>query len=1237
MFTSNRDQKYSSINFNQIKLMSSKYQIYFENEAAEKIFNNLLMHPCRICKNNPPDHHPDPAAFQRSIEFKSLKDLDAHLRREHELFLCDLCVENLKVFSNERKYYTRKDLVRHKRTGDPEDTSHRGHPLCKFCDVRFMDDEDLHRHLRKDHYYCHFCDPLGLNQFYDSYHNLRDHYSREHFLCEEGTCREERFTSVFRSEIDLQAHRASSHCNTRMEAKEARILSIDFSLKPRSSGLPGSVPQISAAIHHQSGFQHPYQQSQLQQQQQYRRPNAPAGLARGAIGGTGGAEYEYEHEAFPAAPQELPKPEDFPSLALGSDANADAVTTDAARIGSKKDAVSSGSGAGKGAAAAAASGSYGDLAEKFKDSSQKVSGKVAKSRKGFQEGPSFSSRIGGGAGAVMARTDDDFPALSCASLPCPVGSSISSYQKRELRNAYATLSSVAAAVTSSVPKVVSKVATATCLPSSSSNSASLMTSCTPGGGSKSLSTQSLISSAPSLSSAQEFPSLPFTESAAAAAAANRKQQTGKQSKKRNQQQQQQLNTNSINRPVAGIRNPGFAGSSESFAALTKGTKLTAGTSSSSGAAGGKAAEASKKNQPAGKSDKVKGSAQNSMPSLSSFEAGADVTASGTMGISRLKSSLGSTGGSGGPTKSELEQISKSLLKNEQEFPGLDPASGSGSSGNVPGNKAGNKKTGKQKKQQQSGPESASHASTDRIVVSSNIIRKVNPGSGSGVAMMAEKLNQQQLQQHQHQQQQRKGAPPPPPHLSDSGNSFASGSSSKNKKRETGEGQHRQEDLSLSSVAQVILTGGKKNKKPHQQQEGEESAGGADKGGNGEEGGGRKGKRKDEEAGATHIGSTGGSLQSNSSAPASVATSSSIKSGKKKSPETIMMMTTTATSPPSHCVATAAGNPLLDEGRNHAAAPAVSVRGSQSGSDVGCSRTRNIGSEGRRREGEDENGNPNGEDVGSERRSASSYPSSTSMTTKSILQQNVKFSPSSPSPSSSSAAPFPSNSAGRDSKEVRQGSDRSVTGSRGTGGSGSGAAGSLIGINNMNYNGDSGNNANHVLTSDQNSSDSGSKVSAAASHTESFLPPVNFEQRNLSLVSEVSDILRDHAKFSAFKRISNEFRRGETKADEYYKKCIELFGRTNFNKIFGQLITLLPNVRKQNELLSAHEKSLKVNKGAVTSSRNQNRQNSSAPGVWIINETRTTYDQGILVCPVCQQVLAIRDGAEHMSCHSNAYS
>ena len=70
------------------------------------------------------------------------------------------------LFSSERKHYNRHDLALHRRQGDKDDSSYKGHPLCQFCDERYMDNDELYRHLRKEHFFCHFCDPEGSREFY---------------------------------------------------------------------------------------------------------------------------------------------------------------------------------------------------------------------------------------------------------------------------------------------------------------------------------------------------------------------------------------------------------------------------------------------------------------------------------------------------------------------------------------------------------------------------------------------------------------------------------------------------------------------------------------------------------------------------------------------------------------------------------------------------------------------------------------------------------------------------------------------------------------------------------------------------------------------------------------------------------------------------------------------------------------------------------------------------------------
>ena len=206
--------------------------IYFADLAIIKDYRRILEHRCPVCPNRPPD---------RTFDLTK-----AHLRKDHTLFYCDICLEHNRTFTSECKVYNRKDLATHKRIGDPDDKSHRGHPLCEYCDVRFLDEDKLFHHLRTTHFYCHLCDNGETNEFYGSYPDLRLHFKEEHFLCEEGDCINEEFTSVFGTEIDYKAHVASVHRENRskQQQKKDRQLNLGFQYArrepPPSRGRGGS-------------------------------------------------------------------------------------------------------------------------------------------------------------------------------------------------------------------------------------------------------------------------------------------------------------------------------------------------------------------------------------------------------------------------------------------------------------------------------------------------------------------------------------------------------------------------------------------------------------------------------------------------------------------------------------------------------------------------------------------------------------------------------------------------------------------------------------------------------------------------------------------------------------------------------------------------------------------------------------------------------------------------------------
>ncbi|KAL5287741.1 ZNF598 family protein [Megaselia abdita] len=130
---------------------NKQYKIAFMTNQIQQAYFDLLSNACPKC-----DTHP-------FTKFEHLRD---HVRREHEHFYCDLCVSNLKIFTFERRCYNRQQLAIHRRVGDDDNKSHRGHPLCEYCDVRYLDRDELFRHLRREHFFCHFCDSDGTNQFY---------------------------------------------------------------------------------------------------------------------------------------------------------------------------------------------------------------------------------------------------------------------------------------------------------------------------------------------------------------------------------------------------------------------------------------------------------------------------------------------------------------------------------------------------------------------------------------------------------------------------------------------------------------------------------------------------------------------------------------------------------------------------------------------------------------------------------------------------------------------------------------------------------------------------------------------------------------------------------------------------------------------------------------------------------------------------------------------------------------
>lgn len=182
--------------------------------------------------------------------FPDIFGLRNHLNYKHKLRLCDLCLAHNKLFPFEYSYYNSEALDEHMKKGEPN-TSHRGHPKCRLCYQTFFNNDELIRHMSREHFYCHFCGGQESNMrlYFLDYISLRAHFKDSHFLCERGNCRHEQFTSAFDSQIDYQMHMVQVHGNpssnlSRGEARQQRTITLDSApLRTRANSPNRSLRQ----------------------------------------------------------------------------------------------------------------------------------------------------------------------------------------------------------------------------------------------------------------------------------------------------------------------------------------------------------------------------------------------------------------------------------------------------------------------------------------------------------------------------------------------------------------------------------------------------------------------------------------------------------------------------------------------------------------------------------------------------------------------------------------------------------------------------------------------------------------------------------------------------------------------------------------------------------------------------------------------------------------------------------
>ena len=211
IFTSSSTKPYSSFTPSDTPFTDRKLPISFETKEALEETVLLLRFNC-----------PDPNC---EVACTGWKDYKAHVRREHNRLVCQLCITNKKIFAHEHTLHTEQSLAAHEKEE---------HRLCEYDRLLFYSDEELFSHMRDRHEQCHICKARGGEEerwkYYRDYDMLEKHFRRDHWLCENKDCLADRFV-VFGDEVDFKAHKVEKHANelSTRERREAVRIEANFS------------------------------------------------------------------------------------------------------------------------------------------------------------------------------------------------------------------------------------------------------------------------------------------------------------------------------------------------------------------------------------------------------------------------------------------------------------------------------------------------------------------------------------------------------------------------------------------------------------------------------------------------------------------------------------------------------------------------------------------------------------------------------------------------------------------------------------------------------------------------------------------------------------------------------------------------------------------------------------------------------------------------------------------------
>ena len=294
-------------------------------------------------------------------QFATLEELKAHLHEAHQLYYCDICLAERKVFLEEQVLMRASELALHMTQWDggisaslqkmldeqeQRDTAHgrgkgkgaagaggagggteeskrallkwrpmlrtmaTGHPLCRFCNTRFYGGDQLYDHLIHAHILCPICEKRGDPwQFFRDMKELVAHYDRKHYLCHYPGC-----LMGFPTSLDLKIHQGTEHgVNVATSGTHGGklVLETHFTVRRAARNGEGIVDDDE---YHFGTLMDPEQYREAQHQQRLRaaqaRAHSPASQALAnmrALAPPPTTDFFAQHQSPSPSPQPLPQ------------------------------------------------------------------------------------------------------------------------------------------------------------------------------------------------------------------------------------------------------------------------------------------------------------------------------------------------------------------------------------------------------------------------------------------------------------------------------------------------------------------------------------------------------------------------------------------------------------------------------------------------------------------------------------------------------------------------------------------------------------------------------------------------------------------------------------------------------------------------------------------------------------------------------------------------------------------